>query len=204
MGEVYMDKANLTKHINRFIIFIIGVYVIYSIYIHLEYRNYVKQSIVNNYDIFGIISFKGNNLTNRLEEFVQLSIEKEKNPEVRSKLYNNWRIINGETKDIYSYLFALSTKHMGDDASDWDLLQYSLFRVDNFISGLTNKFLEHHAYAISSEEREKLEAVITVFRTISEEKDNELVDIQSILQSIKEPMIIIDDNYSDTLEGVGR
>lgn len=194
MGD-YMNKANLKKYLNRYFILLIGVFVIYSIYIHLEYRQYVNQSIDRNNDILSIISVKGNNLANRLEEFVAI----EENSEVKSELYNNWRIVNGESRSIHSYLFAISTIHMGDVASDWDLLQYSLFRVDEFISGMTNNFLEHQSYDISSEEKEKMEAVIIVFRTISKEKG-----IEVILQSIKEPMLIIDDNYSGTLERIGR
>jgi hypothetical protein len=203
MGD-YMNKANLKKNLNRVLILLIGIFVIYSIYVQLEYRHYVNQSIDRNYDNLSIISVNGNNLANRLEQFIHLTIEKEENSEVKSGLYNNWRIVNEESRSIHSYLFAISTIHMGDAASEWDLLQYSLFRVDEFISVMTNKFLEHHSYAISSEEKEKMEAVITVFRTISEEKDYELVDIEIILQSIKEPMLIIDDNYSGTLEGIGR
>jgi hypothetical protein len=202
MGD-NMNKANLKKYLNRFLILLIGVFVIYSIYVHLEYRHYVNQSIDRNYDNLSVISVTGNNMANRLEEFVHLTIEQEVNSKVKSELYNNWRIVNGESRSIHSYLFAISTLHMGDEASDWDLLQYSLFRVDEFIYGMTNKFLEHHSYDISREEKEKLEAVIAVFRTINEEKDKELVDIEIILQSIKEPMLIIDHNYLDTLEGIG-
>lgn len=203
MGD-YMYKVNLKKYLNRFLFLLIGVFVIYSLYVQIEYRHYVNQSIDRNYDNLSIITGKGNNLANRLEEFVNLTIEKEGNSEVKSDLYNNWRIVKGESRSIHSYLFAINTIHMGDASSDWDLLQYSLFRVDEFISGMTNKFLENHFYTISNEEKEKMEAVITVFRTISEEKDNELIDMKSILQSIKEPMLIIDDNYSNTLERIGR
>jgi hypothetical protein len=194
-----MNKANLKKYLNRFFILLIGVYIIYSIYIHIEYRHFVKQSIDRNFDILSIISIKGDNLANRLEEFVAI----EDNIEVKSEYYNKWRIVNGESRNINSYLFAISTIQMGDESSDWDLLQYSLFRIDEFISGITNKFLEHQSYAISSEEKEKMDAVITVFRILSEEIDNKS-DIEIILQSIKESMLIIDANYSGTLEQLGR
>ncbi|WP_245669668.1 hypothetical protein [Desulfuribacillus alkaliarsenatis] len=143
-------------------------------------------------------------MANRLEEFIHLTTEKEKISDEKNELFYNWRIVNGESRSIYSYSFASSTIHMGDASSDWDLLWYSLFRVDEFISGMTNKFLEHHSYSISSEEKEKMDAVIAVFRTINEEQENELLDIESILQSIKEPMLIIDDYYSSTLERIGR
>jgi hypothetical protein len=200
-----MNKANLKKYLNRFLILIIGVFVIYSIYVHIEFRHYVNQSINRNYDNLSIISVTGNNLARRLEEFVHLTIEKEENSKVKSELYDKWRIVNGESRSIHSYLFAISTLHMGDEASDWDLLQYSLFRVDEFIYGMTNKFLENHSYAISSKEKVKMEAIIAVYSTISEQlEDKELVDIEIILQYIKEPMLIIDDNYSRTLEGIGR
>lgn len=69
---------------------------------------------------------------------------------------------------------------------------------------MTNKFLENPSYAINGEERGEMEAVIAVFRTINKEKGNELVDIKTILQSIKERMLVIDNNYSDTLERIGR
>ncbi|WP_449536403.1 hypothetical protein [Ferdinandcohnia sp. Marseille-Q9671] len=199
-----MDKANLKKYLNRFLILLMGVFVIYSMYVQLEYKHYVNQSIDRNYDNLSIISVKGSNLANRLKEFVHLTSEKEEKRDVKSDLYNNWRIVDGESRSIHSYLFAISTIHMGDASSYWDLLQYSLFRVDEFISGMTNKFLENHSYAISSEEKEKMEAVITVFSTIGEESDNKLVDIEGILHSIREPMLIIDSNYSETLERIGR
>src|SRR5690606_11346927 len=131
-------------------------------------------------------------------------VEKEEFSDVKSEFDKNWRIVNGESKNIHSYLFTIRTKYMGDAASDWDLLQFSLLRVDEFINGMTNKFLENHSDSISDEEKEKMEAVIEVFRIISEEKDNEFVNIEDILKSIKEPMLIINENYSDVLERLGR
>lgn len=38
------------------------------------------------------------------------------------KLTYLWRVVNGESKSIHSYLYAISTIHMGNAASDWDLL----------------------------------------------------------------------------------
>lgn len=203
MGE-YMIKTTSKKYFKKFLIFLLGVFIIYSIYIHLEYRNYINQSIDRNYDSLWSISHKGSNLADRLEDFIQLPIENEEISELKSELYNNWRVVNGESRSILSNLSSISTQHMGDSAQGWDLLRYSLFRVDEFIHFTTLKFLEHQSYAISSEEKEKMEAVIAVFRTISEENDNEIVNIEIILQSIKEPMLIIDDNYSGTLKRIGR
>ncbi|MGR3762981.1 hypothetical protein [Rossellomorea sp. NS-SX7] len=53
-------------------------------------------------------------MANRLKKFVGLTIEKEENTEVKSDLYNNWRIVNGESKSTHSYLFAISTMHIGE------------------------------------------------------------------------------------------
>ncbi|OUS69573.1 hypothetical protein B1748_30880 [Paenibacillus sp. MY03] len=199
-----MHKAHLKKNITRFFVLFIGVFIIYSIYIHLEYRQNLNQIQDRNDQIFSFISVAGNNLANRLTEFVQLPIEQENSSEVKKELYNNWRIVRGESKSIHSELQAISTVHMRKEASDWSLLQYSLFRVDGFIDGMTNKFLEQHSYAISSEEKKKMEAVITIYKTIHAESEDELVDLENILLSIKEPMLVIDDYYQITLERVGR
>ncbi|WP_243856237.1 MULTISPECIES: hypothetical protein [Cytobacillus] len=50
--------------------------------------------------------------------------------------------MKGESRSINSYLSAISVFDMGDDGPDWNLLQYSLFRVDGFINGMTDKFLK--------------------------------------------------------------
>ncbi|MEF2248369.1 hypothetical protein [Paenibacillus sp. IITD108] len=143
-------------------------------------------------------------MANRLEKFVQLPIEKEEISVVKRGLYDNWRIVNGENKSIFFYLSVISTLHTGDEASDWSLLQYSLFRVDTFIYGMTNKFLEHNSYAISSEENEKMLAVITIYKTIRAQTENKSADLEIILQSIKEPMLVIDEYYPSILEQMGR
>src|SRR5690625_4521581 len=144
--------VNLKKSIKRILIILIGIFIIYSIYIQLEYRQYINQSQDQNYHYLFIISAHGNNLASRLEEFVHLPIEDENISEVKGEFYNNWRIVNSENRSIYFYVSFISTLHVEDDeeASDWDLLRYSLLRVDGFIFGMTNKFLEDYSYAISS------------------------------------------------------
>ncbi|GAE93637.1 hypothetical protein JCM21714_2737 [Gracilibacillus boraciitolerans JCM 21714] len=196
-----MNKKNWKKYLKIFFILIIGAFILYSMYIQLEYRGYIKQERERNYQSLKIISDHGNNLAGRLEEFVHLPTEED---EVESELYNNWRIVNGESRSIHLYLSTISTTHAGDEASDWDLLQFSLFRVDGFISGMTNKFLEDHSYPRSAQENEKMEAIISLYRTISEEIEKDTIDIESLLQAIKEDMLIIDDNYSGILERMGR
>lgn len=203
IGKIKLHKLS-KKNIVIFLILFVGVFIIYSIYIHIEYRHYISQSLDRNYQYLSSISVIGDNLANRLEKFVQLPIEKEEISEVKRELYDNWRIVNGENKSIFFYLSVISTLHTGDEASDWSLLQYSLFRVDTFIYGMTNKFLEHNSYAISSEENEKMLAVITIYKTIRAQTENKSADLEIILQSIKEPMLVIDEYYPSILEQMGR
>lgn len=203
IGKIKLHKLS-KKNIVIFLILFVGVFIIYSIYIHIEYRHYISQSLDRNYQNLSTISVTGDNLANRLEKFVHLPIEQEEISEIKKELYNNWRIVNGESKSIYSYLSTISTLHMGDEASDWSLQLYSLYRVDSFIYGMTNKFLEHSSYAISGEENEKMLAVITIYKTIRAQTENKSADLEIILQSIKEPMLVIDEYYPSILEQMGR
>jgi hypothetical protein len=146
------------------------------------------------------IAAVGDNSAHWLEEFVQIPIEKE--DEWKDELYNSWEVVNGESRSINSYLSAMSVFDMGEDVPDWNLLQYSLFRVDGFINGMTDKFLENQSYRMSKEETERIEAVITVYSSVSEELEKESVNVERLLESIKEPMLVIDDYYADALEKV--
>lgn len=78
-----MNKPKLKKLLNRFLIVIVGVFVIYSIYVQLEYKHYVNQSVDRNYESLSIITVQGSNLAKRLGEFVDLTTEKEENNEVK-------------------------------------------------------------------------------------------------------------------------
>lgn len=185
------------------LVVLVGAFIIYSIYIHFEYKRSIHQGQNHNAYYLSIISVHGKNLADRLEEFVDHSLIEDEaiSEDVKEHLYNNWRIVNGESKSIYSFLGQFSTLHVKDDeASDWSLLRYSLLRIDGFIDSMTNKFLKQHSYAVNNEEKEKMEAVISIYRTIYEETEKEDVNLKNILQSIKEPMLIIDDLYLNTLE----
>jgi len=199
-----MNRTNLKKNLTRLLVIVTTIFVLYSIYVQLEYRHYINQTVERNHRYLSIISDIGKNLANRLEQFVELSMKQGEIQEVDSDLFNNWRIVNGESKNIYSYLSMTRTLHMGSDKPDWDLLQYSLLRIDSFIYEMTIQFLEHHSYAVSSENNEKMEAVISIYRILFEELEHEPVDLKHILQSIKEPMLIVDENYQNTLEQLGR
>lgn len=200
-----MSKRNLIKCMKWIIALGIGVYIIYSLYIQLEYRHYIRQSIDRNYQMLSIISDIGDNLADRLSSFVELPLEKaESSEEVKEELFTNWRIVNEESRNIDNYTSIISTLHTGDLETDWSLIQYSLFRVNGFIQGMTDKFLEQQAYVVSDEEYEKMNAVISIYRTISEMVKDESVDLEALLKSIKEPMLVIDDLYQHTLERLGK
>ena len=200
-----MSRKNLNKGLKLLFVLGIGAYIVYSLYIQLEYRNYIRQSIERNYQMLSDISNIGDNLTDRLSSFVQLSIEQsESSVEVTDELFTNWRVVNAESRNIDNYTSIISTLHTGDLETDWSLIQYSLFRVNGFIQGMTDKFLEHQAYVVSDEEYEKMNAVISIYRTISEMVKDESVDLEALLKSIKEPMLVIDDLYQQTLESVGK
>ncbi|SHM44930.1 hypothetical protein [Gracilibacillus kekensis] len=197
-----MNKVYFKIYLKRLFILLIGVFLLYSIYIHLEYSGYLKQEREGNYQSLKIISDKGSNLADKLEEFVFMSSARENVEE--SELNNTWKVINGESKSIHSYLYTISTVHTEEEASDWDLLQFSLFRVDDFIAGKTNQFLGDRSYSITTQEKEKMKAIISIYRTISEETKQNPINLENILRSIKEDMLVIDDNYPGILERMGR
>ena len=89
---------------------------------------------------------------------------------------------------------------------EWKDELYNSWRVVNgesrSINSMTDKFLENQSYRMSKEETERMEAVITVYRSFSEELEKESVNIERLLESIKEPMLVIDDYYADALEKV--
>lgn len=197
-----MTKRNTKKYLKRIIVTLLFSYFVYSTFLVLDYKNHMKQSQERNYQHLRAISAIGDNLAHRLEEFTRIPIEQEN--EKKEKLFDSWRVVSSDSRSIYSYLSRISTLHMEDEMDDWNLLQYSLFRVDMFIDGMTIKFLENRSYRISDEEKEKMDAVISVYRNVRKEAEKESVDIERLLESIQEPMLIIDNYYSDALEKTDR
>lgn len=197
-----MKKRNMKKYLKRMLITLLVSYFIYSIFINLGYRNHIKQSQEKNYEHLRTISVIGDNLAHRLEIFMQIPIEQE--DEKKDQLFDSWRVVRGESRSIKSYLSSMYTIHMEDKIKEWNLLQYSLFHADMFLDDMTNKFLKNKSYRISDEDKEKMEAVISVYRNVSKEAEQESVDIERLLESIQEPMLVIDNYYSDALEKTDR
>lgn len=200
-----MKKSNFKKIATRIFMLLITAFIIYSIYIQIQYRQHINSSLDRNYTLISHISDNGKNVADNLNEFVQLTNEHEAiNEDIKKELFNNWKIVMGESKVIFNNVSSISLLHTGDNKADWSLLQYSLFGIDFFIFEMTNKFLENQSYEISNEEEEKLEAVITIYRTLHLESENKSFNLDNILQSINEPMKIIDDNYEIALKQLGR
>lgn len=76
--------------------------------------------------------------------------------------------------------------------------------MDGFIAGMTYKFLEHYSYAISKEEKEKMEAIVSIFRSIHAETQSGSRDLGIILEAIKEPMLIVDERYQSILDQIDK
>ncbi|WP_058308205.1 hypothetical protein [Gracilibacillus massiliensis] len=73
-----MNKVHFKIYLKRLFILLMGIFLLYSIYIQLEYRGYLKQEREGNYQSLKIISDKGSNLADKLEEFVSLCPVQEK------------------------------------------------------------------------------------------------------------------------------
>ena len=89
---------------------------------------------------------------------------------------------------------------MKEQKSEWELLQYSLLRVNGFLNSLNNKFLEQGSYALNKEEKVQLNAVSTIHKRIYEEVKKESDNPAHIIHSLSKEMMIIDPYYSGTLE----
>lgn len=93
---------------------------------------------------------------------------------------------------------------MKEQKSEWELLQYSLLRIDGFLNSLNNKFLEQGSYALNKEEIEQLKAVSTIYKRIYEEVKKESDNPALIIDSLSKEMMIIDPYYSGTLEMINK
>ncbi|WP_430787274.1 hypothetical protein VBD025_16020 [Virgibacillus flavescens] len=196
-----MAKSKVKKSVKYIFLIIIVAFITFTICKQLEYSHLERQTQNRNQDYLSVISVKGENLADRLEEFVNLQKDI-KNSEIKIDLDNSWRIVSGETSSINIYLGGISTIHLRDETPGWDILQYSLFHVDDAIYSMTIKFLENQSYSISSEEKDKLEAIVEVYRIIHQNTDDNTGNVEKILNEIKEPMSVIDNHYLDMIEGV--
>lgn len=192
-----MKKLN----IKSFLILFLVISIAYSFYMHQKYNQFIHQSQSKNQTSLWIISVSGENLAERLDDFLQHSLAVD-DEEVKGILDNSWRIVLGESRQIRLHLGVMSPQYMGELEPQWGLLQYSLLRIDDLLQGLTINFLEQGSYSLNNEEIEKLKAVATIYKKIHEAVKNESNNPELVIDSLTEQMMIIDHHYSETLERI--
>lgn len=181
------------------LILVLVISLIFNFYSYYNHYFYINQHQRQNQSDLWTISVFGNNLAERLEEFLSYSHESDK-----KELFNSWRIVTGENHSIHFFLGRISPHSMKEQKSEWELLQYSLLRVNDFLNTLNNKFLEQGSYALNKEEKEQLKAVSTIYKRIYEEVKKESDNPALVIDSLSKEMMIIDPYYSDTLEMINK
>lgn len=181
------------------LILILVISLMFNFYSYYNHYFYINQQQSQNQSDLSTISVIGKNLAERLEEFLSYSHESDK-----KELFNAWRIVIGENHSIHFTLAGISPHSMKEQKSEWELLQYSLLRIDGFLNSLNNKFLEQGSYALNKEEIEQLKAVSTIYKRIYEEVKKESDNPALIIDSLSKEMMIIDPYYSGTLEMINK
>ncbi|WP_053375302.1 hypothetical protein [Paenibacillus sp. FJAT-27812] len=189
-------KTNFTLILGILLVISMG----YNLFMHQKYKNVIIHDQENGEARLGLISDYGINLADNLEQFIKHASGSEDN-ETKSKLDSFWRIVLGDNKSIILSIGPTSPLFLEDRAPKWGLLSYSFFRIDGVITNLNLLFLEKGSYALTDEDKEKLEAVISVFRKIHNEMDKAKYP-ELIIDSLTEEMMIIDPLYGKTLERI--
>lgn len=133
------------------------------------------------------------------EAFILISNE-DKSEDVLQNQYHHWRIVNGEQRSINLQLANVQPHYMGKQKPIWSLLQYCLFRVDSVLDGLSLKFLEQGSYTLTTEEMEKLQAVITIYKKIHEKVELRTEQPVLVVYELTDLMFLIDPNYSYVMD----
>jgi len=107
----------------------------------------------------------------------------------------------GESNNIGFHLGRMSPHNMDNMEPMWSLLQYSLLRVNALLLAINFDFLERGSYSLSMEEKEKLEAVVAIYRSIRKDVDDyDDPQLELIMESLTEHMIMIDPHYEEARE----
>jgi len=168
------------------------------------YLLFIKQDVDHqmqnqNQSHLRSISVYGENLIENAEIFIRHS-ESEQTGDIREMLFDSWRVVAGEQRSIQLHLVSIQPRYMGELEPKWNLLQYSLFRVDMLLQALTMKFLEQGSYAVDAKELEKLQAVVTIYKKIHEEVEKASDHPELVIDELTELMLLIDPHYSSVLE----
>lgn len=168
------------------------------------YLLFIKQDVDHqmqnqNQSHLRSISVYGENLVENAEIFIRHS-ESEQTGDIREMLFDSWRVVAGEQRNIQLHLVSIQPRYMGELEPKWNLLQYSLFRVDMLLQALTMKFLEQGSYAVDAKELEKFQAAVTIYKKIHEEVEKASDHPELVIDELTELMLLIDPHYSSVLE----
>jgi len=168
----------------------------------IENKHDLNQKRELNVRDLKTISDIGENLSTRLDQFLNYrnGIEVQDQKELHLLLTDSWRVVLGESINIRDYLARISPYHMKSLESKWSLLQFSLFRTNDFLRHLNIKFLEQGSYDLTDEEIDQLRAVVEVYRKIYEEVESESISPVLVIDELTEQMMMIDPNYALVLE----
>lgn len=191
------------RTIKNLVLLVLIMSVTYNFYMYLKYNNTMHQKQSQNQTDLKTISANGNNLAERLEDFLDNS-DRVDSEEIQGVLFNSWRIVISESQSIHFFLGRVSPQDMKQFDRKWSLLQYSLIRIDEFLLGLNIKFLDQGNYSVNNEETEKIKAVVTIYRKIHEEINNKSDNPVLVIDALTEQMKIIDQYYPATLETIGH
>lgn len=173
--------------------------VIVNVYLLIKTNDNLNSRQNQNQSSIWAISVSGENLAKNLKEFLNYSQEAEP-MEVQAKLFNSWRIVQGESRNIHYYLGAMNPQYMKEHQNKWSLLQYSLLKVDSFLHDLNMKFLDKGIYSMNNKEFLKLKTVTSVYEKIHEEVKKDSVHPELVIDLLTEEMLILDDYYPETLK----
>lgn len=84
--------------------------------------------------------------------------------------------------------------------TEWDLLKYSLLRVNDELVYMNLALLERGNFSLNQDEKEKLKAIATVYQIISDQVKEESTSPVLVIHELTEQMMTIDYNYSIVLE----
>ncbi|MCD8510188.1 MAG: hypothetical protein LRY73_10170 [Bacillus sp. (in: Bacteria)] len=182
--------------------FLLTISIIINVIQYLNHNDYIHQQRQQHYNSLWIISDQGENLVNQLDKFLALT-ENDAKEELKVELDNAWRIAFGQHNNMHWYSAMLSSELMGRKKSEWSMLQYSFNRINQQLQYYNSLFHERNGYVLDEEEREKLAAIASFYRIYRERTKGDSIDIDSMLAMINEPMMVIDENYSNALTRVG-
>ena len=162
------------------------------------------------------IKYSGNNISQRIDTLLnkieEMNLDENSSnltEEDYDELNNLWRIIAGESHSMGFYIGNLPNRHpelsesMENKLND---LQYILLELNKTIDIYKSRSIEQsdeEFYSFEKEDIERLEAISVAFKKIYQGVDANSAELEikpDLIDSLTEPMMIVDDNYSEFIE----